>query len=647
VVHEIGHWQGTAPLNAMMRRICLFSFDDAHGLVDDYIVFFLRELGRLVERTIFVSSGPLSADSKTLLGGLVDEVIVLHGAGVEVGMLAYKVGLETIVFDREGLYDEVLLVDHSCYGPVYPFSELFTEMDGRSCDFWGITAHLEVPPDPLTGTKRQPYHLNANFIAVRRNMLQSKEFKQYWDAVNGDTAVPSRAALFTEHFTRLGYVRATYLDCSRYGTHDPALLEIDETLMDRNPLIQRNAFIHDPRLLEHHASDLPRALQILEHSSTYDRSLIWRNVVRSGELRTLNTNAALTSVLPDVRLKQDGPLPDYGRIAVCVHVYYTDMLEEILSHTDTIPCTYDFIATTQTEARKAIIEKVVTGRKNVGKVIIRVVEQNRGRDMSSLFITCRDLFLEDRYDLVCRLHTKKSPHVAAGRANLFKRHLFGNVLNSPGFTTNVLDMFHDTPWLGVAVPPLIHIGYLTMGHAWAENRARAQELARELDLRVHFDLDTPVGTFGSMYWFRPKALRKLFAHPWQWSDFEEEPYPVDGSLGHALERLICYVAQDARYTTQQIISSHLAGQNFAMLEYKLQKLSTAFLHGDFSYQANFVEMTPLRRALTGLIQVFKQSIAKRVPFVAHAMRPIYRTMKNSMRTASSTIERIFKGNKSR
>ena len=209
-------------------------------------------------------------------------------------------------------------------------------------------------------------------------------------------------------------------------------------------------------LPEHYAADLPRALRVIAETSDYDLSMVWRNIVRSAELRTLNTNAALTSVLPDVRIKQ-GPTPDYGRIAVCVHVHYTEMLEEILSLTDTIPSTFDFIATTEAVAKKAIIEEMVTGRKNVDNIIVRVVKQNRGRDMSALFITCRDLFLQDRYDLVCRLHTKKSPQNAARQGRLFKRHLFENLLNSPGYSANVLDMFYDSPWIGVAVPPIIHI----------------------------------------------------------------------------------------------------------------------------------------------------------------------------------------------
>ncbi len=30
-----------------MRRVCLFSFYDEQGVVDDYVIFFLKELGSL------------------------------------------------------------------------------------------------------------------------------------------------------------------------------------------------------------------------------------------------------------------------------------------------------------------------------------------------------------------------------------------------------------------------------------------------------------------------------------------------------------------------------------------------------------------------------------------------------------------------
>lgn len=636
-----------------MRRICIFSFYDPQGIVDDYVVFLLQKLGDFAETIIFYSNGPLSRDSEVKLHGIVDDVVLRPNVGYDV--LAYKEGLERIGFNRDALYDEVLMVNHTCYGPVFPFAELFGEMERRGCDFWGVSAHAEMTPNPLTGVGTLPYHLNANFIAVRAGMLGSRSFRQYWDGIGAmpsyEEAIMSHEARFTQYFTQLGYKAGCYVDKRDYGTHYPAMLDLDETLIDRNPLIKRRAFFHDPRFFEHYAADLPRALSILAKTSDYDPALIWRNAIRQAELRTLNTSAALTSVLPDVRLKQDDAPRDYGSIAICAHVYYTEMLEELLSLSDTIPGPYDFIATTETEAKRKIIEETVTGRKNIRNVIVRVVEQNRGRDMSALFIACRDLFVDDRYDLVCRLHTKKSPQVAAGRGNLFKRHMFENLLNSEGYTTNVLDMFHDKPWIGVAVPPLIQMSYWTMGHAWYTNREKAQEVKALLDLKVPLDPDTPVGAFGTMFWFRPKALRKLFAHPWKWTDYNAEPHHVDGGLAHVQERLICYVAQDAGYTTQQIISSHLGGWNFAMMEYKLSKLQGALPNSDFSYQCHLLESwraagypmthnvapvaepepppppppSSIKRSLSELMLAAKKSVEFRFPNLFRTLRPVYRT----------------------
>ncbi|WP_232820892.1 rhamnan synthesis F family protein [Dyella sp. C11] len=639
-----------AESSSTMRRLCIFSFYDGDGIVDDYVFYFLKEMGRYVERILFYSNGPLSRDSEIALRDLGHEVIQRSNAGFDV--MAYKEGLQHIEFDKDNRYDEVLMVNHTCYGPIFPFDELFSTMSERSCDFWSVTASLETLAKPSSGVSKPPYYLDTNFIAVRKDMLQSHAFRNYWKAIEpsltADAAARSHERVFTDYFAKLGYSHQCYLDCTKYGTRLPALYDIDETLIDRNPLLRRDAFLSDPRVIEHNAVDLPRALGVIAGTSTYDQALIWKNAVRSAELRMLNANAALTSVLPDVRLKQGEYPKGRERVAVCAHVYYTDMLDEILALTDTIPGNYDFIATTETEEKKRSIEDKVRGRKNVANVIVRVVEQNRGRDMSSLFITCRDLFLEDRYDVVCRLHTKKSPQVAAGQANNFKRHMFENLLNSPGYTANVLDMFHDNPWIGVAVPPLVHIGYPTMGHAWFTNRERAEELCQMLGLRVTMDRDTPVGAFGTMFWFRPKAIKALFAHPWQWTDFNAEPRHVDGGLAHVLERLICYAAQNEGFTTQQIISSHLASRNYAMLEYKLQRLSASLPNGEFNQQVDILDawkraeyrenvqathspvahhapwQPTVRQAWGEVVLAMKRSLAHRSPGTTKLLRPVYR-----------------------
>ncbi len=76
--------------------------------------------------------------------------------------------------------------------------------------------------------------------------------------------------------------------------------------------------------------------------------------------------------------------------------------------------------------------------------------------------------------------------MASTQGSLFKRHMFENLLNSKGYVSNVIDMFHDNPWIGVALPPLIHISYWTMGHAWYSNRKKTNEVKELLGLKVSF-----------------------------------------------------------------------------------------------------------------------------------------------------------------
>ena len=573
----------------MPKRAAVAFFYDERGIIDDYIPFLLSEIRKFVERIVFVSNGPLSKTSEIAVKQCVDELFIRKNEGFDVG--AYLAGLEQIGFDTLDQYDEIILFDHTFYGPIFPFDEMFRTMDARECDFWGITAHKSAH-NPFDGGGELPYYLNSHFIAVRRSMGSSLAFRHYWASLppikTYEDSILIHGSQFTKHFMDLGYRHSVYINPDDYGSNDPAFIDVDETLRNHCPILKRRIFYHDPIYNEENAIDLPRALAIVEKESAYDPNLIWKNIVRACQLRDLNATAGLMDIFPDVRLlPEDAPI-DYGRIAVCAHVYYTEMLEELFALTANMPVPYDFIATTDTLAKKEDIERAAAGRLGIKNVIVRVMDENRGRDMAALFVTCRDIFLEDRYDIVCRLHTKKSPQVSASKSNLFKRHMFENLLASRGYVTNVLDMFKARPWIGLALPSIVHIGFATLGHSWYVNRSRAEELKKILDLSVAFDADTPVAPYGTMFWFRPPALRKLFLHPWQMKEFNAEPNHVDGGLAHTLERLIAYVAQDASYITQHIMSSRLAAWNYTMLELKLDRLQSKLPLSYLAYQIHFL-----------------------------------------------------------
>ncbi len=57
-----------------------------------------------------------------------------------------------------------------------------------------------------------------------------------------------------------------------------------------------------------------------------------------------------------------------------------------------------------------------------------------------------------------------------------------------------------------------------------------------------------------MFWARSAALAPLFKLGIDWDSYPKEPAPIDGTILHALERMLPFVAQHAgyRYATTHV-----------------------------------------------------------------------------------------------
>jgi rhamnosyltransferase len=160
----------------------------------------------------------------------------------------------------------------------------------------------------------------------------------------------------------------------------------------------------------------------------------------------------------------------------------------------------------------------------------------------------------------------------------FKHHLIENLAPSRRFVKSLFDLLEQPEYrnVGVIAPPIVHIGFGTLGHSWYSNREPLEKIAKELKIEVPLDRDTPVAPYGTMYWFRPKALEPMFRYDWKWEDYNAEPNHTDGGLAHVQERLICYCAQSQGFRTLAVMSSGQAQRNYLKLEYKHQLLAGRF-----------------------------------------------------------------------
>ena len=209
-----------------MRRLAIAFFYNEDGIVDDYYLFYLKSLHKHVDTICLVSNGPLTKDSESIVSHVADDIIIRDNFGFDAH--AYRAGLLKIGFECLGEFDEILLVNHTVYGPLFPFSELFSTMEARECDFWGITAHKQVTPNPFTKQGTLPFHINSYFLAVRRDMFMSRAFRHYWERMpqidSYTSSIVTYEAEFTEYFKRLGYRCSVYLDPNKFGSDHPQTL---------------------------------------------------------------------------------------------------------------------------------------------------------------------------------------------------------------------------------------------------------------------------------------------------------------------------------------------------------------------------------------------------------------------------------------
>ena len=100
---------------------------------------------------------------------------------------------------------------------------------------------------------------------------------------------------------------------------------------------------------------------------------------------------------------------------------------------------------------------------------------------------------------------------------------------------------------------------------------------------------SPIAPLGTMFWFRPAALKPLFDHDWTWEEFPPEPNNIDGTVLHAIERAYGYVAQASGYFCGWLFSDSFARIEITSLSHYVQDFTHAVAeNGILGYEDDMV-----------------------------------------------------------
>lgn len=617
-----------------MKRAGIFLFYDPEGKVDDYILGCLGSLQEHMDYLLVVSNSPLDETNRKRLESVSSEVMERKNVGYDVG--AYRDGLRHLGWDHMGDYDELVLFNYTFFAPIHPWAGLFERTDKWDTDFWGITEHDEVRPHPFLPKLVMPRHIQSHWIAVRASLSATKDWRTYWEDMppieSYNDSIQWHESRFTGYFNALGYRHEVAYNVDDYPSANPVFDNANLLLQDGCPILKRRNLFHNPLHLDRFAiigADMLEQARL----AGYDTDLILSNLARTSKPRDLVTNAGLTWVVPQSASEETYAAAATQKVLAVAHIFYADMAEEILQRLSVLPKGYYLVATTSNEENQAQIRAVMERYGVEGEV--RVVASNRGRDIGAFLVDCNDVLASGKWDIVVKIHSKKSVQDDYNAAQLFKTHLYDNLLNSRAHVANILAEFAAHPSLGMVLAPLPHMGYPTMGHAWFTNREPAQAVAKRLGINVPFDKDMPLATYGSMFIARPQALAKLVN-----AGFKPENFPVeggykDGSLAHVLERLMAYAALSEGFYVRPVLAPKWAEVYYGYLEYKLAAVS--------SFLPPFtIDQVPYLKAHGGpipnVLASIKVNIMLRQPKVGNALKPAYRLV----RKGAATVRKLHR-----
>lgn len=558
-----------------MKRIGIFVFYDKDGIVDKYIPYLLDDLCKNFEEFLIVCNGHVNEEGRTILKKYTSHVIVRENKGFDIW--GYKTGIEYLGWDKLSLFDELVLVNDTIMGPIYPFSEMFSEMENREVDFWGITRHYRVEENPYNcDCGYLPEHIQSYFIAIRNKMATSAQFKNYWDCLppldTYEQAVGKHEAIFTKYFSDLGYKWDTYVETSDLEKRhcQPLMAFSKELIQERKcPIFKKRVFFQDYDWVIYNTVG-QGALELyhfLQKETTFQVSLILDNLLRTRNLAELYRCFHWNYVLPiswrfnEKRIK--------AKVGVIAYLYYIDMMEYMVKYLLRLPEEIDVYLYTSSpekgEKLQAFCEKHHLKIKNLSIV------PNRGRDMGTLLVGAAQVI--PQYEYIGFVHDKKSNHLkpATVGEGFFVKEM-ENMVGSKIYVSNVLDTFAQNPKLGMLSPMKPNHGefYNGVGKEWGDNFEITKKLADELGVSVSIDSKyPPIAPFGDYFWFRTDALAQLWKKKWDYSDLPEEPVGLDGTLLHAIERIYPFIAQNAGYYSGYVISDVFSKIEYTNLDYQL------------------------------------------------------------------------------
>lgn len=229
-----------------------------------------------------------------------------------------------------------------------------------------------------------------------------------------------------------------------------------------------------------------------------------------------------------------------AQICLQIHIFYLDLLENIVTEINKIPYAFDCYISTDSTDKAEYIRNYFKSHSNAVNVIVEIYD-NKGRDVYPLIAQMSKYVT--KYKFICHMHTKKSKIDIFG--DNWREYLFGSLFGSKENIENILKNLEMNKGLGIVFPKPFQ--NLENAIHWGLNKELAENVLQKLDIDIKLPVNNIVFPVGNMFWARVDAVLPIFTNTLT-NNFPNEKGQADGTIAHAIERLWVYTAEYNGYT---------------------------------------------------------------------------------------------------
>ncbi|EGE53505.1 rhamnan synthesis F family protein [Streptococcus parauberis] len=520
-----------------MKRLLLYVHFNKYNKLSSHVEYQLKKLNPLFSKVIFISNSQLTSEDQSKLydQGLINDIIIRKNIGFD--FAAWRDGMLKIGFEDLKTYDSITTMNDTCFGPIWDMTDYYERFENDSdVDLWGLTNNRENKKTLHNNGFRE--HIQSYFISFKKAVILSESFYNFWlgikDLTNVDEVISNYETKVTTTFIDAGFKYDVIFNTVNEDASQ--LLHADFSYYHPTAILQHRVPFIKVKAIDNNQHITPYLLDYIKIESTYPVDLIVEHMsdINYPDFKYLLANKYLKSDLPSEVINK--------KVAIHLHTFYVDLLQEFLSAFENFHFDYDLFITTDIEEKKTQIENVLNENNQKAEVF---VTGNIGRDVLPMLLLKEKLSV---YDYIGHFHTKKSKEADFWAGESWRKELI-KMLVLPA--DSILATLEKNK-VGIVIADMpTYFRYNKIVTAWNENLIAPEmnELWKKMGLTKSIDfnhLHTFVMSYGTFVWFKYDALKPLFDLNLTVEDVPAEPLPQNSIL-HAIERLLIYIAWNQHY----------------------------------------------------------------------------------------------------